>query len=831
MAAAVLALSRAAGPQLTPGDPLVYWEVGETFQERFDVPDEPMSGDMDPFFFVTDTKNFIPHEYPCRTIFAGRNRHQRPEPVGLFRPMRNHLPFEAERLDLSGFWFRPTHIATHARTLVESVGGSARFRLTTPGGAVLSVNGTEAGWLAPYRRNLAEAVVLDVGLVPGENRIEVFFDDLAERDTAHFFRLDLVEGHAVPLLPFGAAAQTVRAVEATLSAMHFDQPFYEGGPVVILLPQPLPNSASVEVVIEGDFMSHERATMTFHLPAGAGAIEVADAQRLPADFRHFRVTVTMDGFTASRTLGVEIAHPIGRASPTVEARIEEALDHVARMAEPDTVCALARLATGRKGEDTAAMIERALRPIAECWDCADFALVPLLWGRIRYADALPEALLAKIDETVLAYRYWMDEPGNDVQWYFSENHALLFHTAAYLAGHLLPDRVFARSGRTGAEQSAVGRERVRAWLDHFEKWEMAEFNSAPYFPIDLKGLTALQALAPDEAIRTRAAAAIHRLVELVANSAHRGVVTGAQGRSYEHTLRASRTLELSAIARLLWGEGSFGARFHALPQLALCLRDHGLKLSDLSSRAVVSHEDEEWEWSCKQGENGFAALHHVKTLDWALGTAAGYRWFEWGYQETLLQDRIGEEAQAQAVINHPGERIHSGYGRPSFWGGSASIPRVQQHRGLAIAVFDGRPEQPGFTHALFPVGAFDSVFVDGCVAVGAAGRGRLVLVASGPLRLVGSGPSAGSELRLDGLDGRWIMRVLQSDKPPETLAHTFGRLTIDGPTRGRLTVSDPQYGDVIFHPNATVDAEGIRQDPSEWTVEGTRRVKRTPTLR
>ena len=117
--------------------------------------------------------------------------------------------------------------------------------------------------------------------------------------------------------------------------------------------------------------------------------------------------------------------------------------------------------------------------------------MPLLWWRKAYGDRLEAGLRERIDQAILGYRYWMDEPGNDVQWYFSENHALLFHTAAYLAGHLLPDALFARSGRIGREQSAVGAQRVRHWLDHFETWEMAEFNSAPYFPIDLKGLCAL----------------------------------------------------------------------------------------------------------------------------------------------------------------------------------------------------------------------------------------------------------------------------------------------------------------------------------------------------
>src|SRR5690606_6237735 len=109
-----------------------------------------------------------------------------------------------------------------------------------------------------------------------------------------------------------------------------------------------------------------------------------------------------------------------------------------------------------------------------------------------------------------------------------------------------------------------------------------------------------------------------------------------QGRSYEHTLRAGRSLELSAVARLMWGKGHYGARFHALPQLALCLRDHGLAVPEaLAARAGFTGGGAQ-EWTFAQGENRFARLYHHKTADHAMGSAARYRWHEWGYQETLL---------------------------------------------------------------------------------------------------------------------------------------------------------------------------------------------------
>ena len=561
--------------RLAPGTPFGHWQVSDIAEARYDVPDQPMRGEMDSFFFLTKDKNYIPHEYPCRTQFAEERRGRRPEVRGDWALTRNWLPFGSPRLDLSGFWFRPTRLAAWARTMVVAeTAGTARLRLATCGGAVLFANGQEIGWMADYVRNMEHAVELEVPLEAGKTELVVFLDDLAERDTRFYVQLDWLGGPpARAALPFAADAELVEAVQATLAAMHFERPAYTGGEVAVALPVPLPVDATVEIDVEGDFMSHERLALARSLAAGATRLPLAEAEALPADFRHFRLTVDAGGFVASRVLGVEIAHPQG--DPPAD-RIAEALDAVATRAEPDTVCALARLATGRAGPETEAMIDAALGPIADCWDCADFALVPLIWARMRWGEDLSAALRARIDEAILGYRYWMDEPGNDVQWYFSENHALLFHTAAYLAGHLLPDATFRRSGRSGAEQSAVGRARVRAWLDHFERWEMAEFNSAPYFPIDLKGLTALFALAPDADIRDRAGRGIVRLLEIVANSAHHGVLTAAQGRSYEHTLRAAASLELSAIGRLVWGRGSYGSRFHATPQMALCLRDHGL---------------------------------------------------------------------------------------------------------------------------------------------------------------------------------------------------------------------------------------------------------------
>ncbi|MER9648425.1 hypothetical protein [Mesorhizobium sp. M0199] len=813
---------------LVAGRPIVYWRLGSIAEQRYDVADQPMQGEMDPFFFLTKHKNFIPHEYPCRTQFAAERRGKRPQVSAEFGAERIWLPFASPRIDLSGFWFRPTVLGTWAETTIEAASsGEVMVRLRTCGGAILFANGEEAGWMAPYGRNLESAEHFKIVLRAGRNDIRIWFDDLAERDARYYFQLDYLSGPAASVaLPIEVESGVADAMEAALDDMHFERPAYDGGEVTLVTGVALPRDAQVEIEIEGDFMSIETPVrFAFDLPAGQTRLPIADTEQLPADFRHFKVSLRVADHAVSRVFGVEIchAHRQGEAPETLTARIDEALREVADHAEADTVRALARLAIGQQGAETDAMISGTLPAIEDCHDCADFILVPLLWCRKAYGDRLEVSLRARIDNAILGYRYWMDEPGDDVQWYFSENHALLFHTAAYIAGSLLPDVRFVRSGRLGREQSAVGAARVRAWLDHFEAWEMAEFNSAPYFPIDLKGLCALYALAPDKDIAERAGNAVIRLLEIVARSAHRGILTGAQGRSYEHTLRAARSLELSGICRMLWGKGNYGMRFHALPQLALCLRDHDLSVPDGLAAIASLTDDTAWEWTFAQGQDRFARLYHYKTRGHAMGSAAGYRWNQWGYQETVIHARLGKNPDAQIWINHPGEVLQSGYGRPSYWGGSGTLPRLHQYRDLAIVSFSCSDEQPDFTHAWFPARAFDAVRVGGDRAFAQSGDAFVMLKTDVPLTQVEAGPTAGNELRAAGRRTTWIVRLGDRDANLPALdawAGAFAGLSVRSGPDGELIVEDPEYGTVHFLADARIVAEGRTLDPANWTVRG-----------
>nr|WP_272214475.1 hypothetical protein [Marinicella sp. W31]MDC2880086.1 hypothetical protein [Marinicella sp. W31] len=790
--------------------------------------DTTMSGKMDAQFFLTKEKNFIPHEYPCRTQFVSERRGKRPVIVEKQGPGRIWTPFGSPRVDLSGFWFRATAVSAWAETRIEAeTSGTAKLKLSCCGGAVLFVNGAEVGSMSVYQRNFETDQEFEVQLKAGLNDIAVFFDDLAERDARYFFELDYCEGPAASVsLNVPCESGLADEIENMLETMHFERPAYSSGEVAFHCPETVSQDLDVEIIVAGDFLAEEHDTFNASLPAGSSRLVVGDVSAFHSDFRHFDVRLAACGLTLSRPFTVEIARCEEQGEPpeSFDDRIEEALRHVADNGYADAISALARLGLGLGDAETEAMIEVSLPKIENCHDCADFHLVPLLFGRIRYGDLLSEDIRKRIDAATLNFRYWMDEPGNDVQWYYSENHALLFHTAAYLAGHFHADKRFVRANVTGDEQSKRGAARLMDWFDHFEKWEMAEFNSVPYFPIDLKGLATLYALAHDEDIRERARKAILRLIAVVAASAHHGTLTAAQGRSYEHTLMAARTSELSAISRVLWSRGYYGRTFQTLPQFLLCLRDFGLVIpaSDRDTARLTGAKRQEWTFS--QGENRFAHLYHYKTAETAMGSLARYRWGEWGYQETVLQLRVGRNPDAQIWVNHPGEVIHCGFGRPSYWGGCGALPRVHQYRNLAVVLFETHEGQPDFSHIWFPAQVFDKTIAGTHFACASSGNGFVMVTGTTPLEQVTTGPTAGMEIRQNGRKTAWMFRLADGGEVDGGLAgfqKRFEACAFTLAEDGTVAVVDPDYGHVSFGPDGAIVAEGRNLNPADWTIEGT----------
>jgi hypothetical protein len=97
---------------------------------------------------------------------------------------------------------------------------------------------------------------------------------------------------------------------------------------------------------------------------------------------------------------------------------------------------------------------------------------------------------------------------------------------------------------------------------------------------------------------------------------------------------------------------------------------------------------------------------------------------------------------------------------PGYWVGNASLPRVAQWKNTLIAIYD-LPEQDwmGFTHAYFPVKAFDDYHLRDGWAFSRKGDGYLAITASQGIDLVKQGSQAFKELRSSRRKVVWVCHM------------------------------------------------------------------------
>jgi hypothetical protein len=217
---------------------------------------------------------------------------------------------------------------------------------------------------------------------------------------------------------------------------------------------------------------------------------------------------------------------------------------------------LPRLETGQGNFDDA-LLAPALERIAGRRDCADFALAGLLRVLCRYPDSrqiAPEQKRA-IEDAVLGFCYWYDQPGVRGMCFHTENHQILFHGCELLAGQLFPDRAFANSGKTGAWHREHGAKQTRRWMNERARFGFSEWLSC-YIEEDLLGLLNLHDFAADPDIRRRARMLVDMLLFEAALHSHRGVLGCTHGRTYAEFLKGGRHDPNTALNWLVFGTGA-----------------------------------------------------------------------------------------------------------------------------------------------------------------------------------------------------------------------------------------------------------------------------------
>ncbi|MEO8686202.1 MAG: hypothetical protein ABI414_15350, partial [Devosia sp.] len=345
-------------------------------------------------------------------------------------------------------------------------------------------------------------------------------------------------------------------------------------------------------------------------------------------------------------------------------------------------------------------------------------------------------------------------PGNDVMWFWSENHALCFHVSQLLAGLCFPDAIFTASGRTGREQARLASERLGLWLNSVEEEGLAEWNSAAYYPVDFIGLLALVELAP-EPISARARVLCDRIFTMMALHTLAGVPAGSMGRAYDKELRAGPLTELAPFAAVAFGTGWLNQGVASLPLFAAGSYAPPAGLADYAEpaeRQVITAR-------YSQGYGPAALLSLYKTRHVQLSTNSGARAGGFGHQQHVLDVRFASHPMARSWLNHPGEDDPWGQQRPSYWAGNGVLPRIGQHGDAALVLYRlGNDARLPFTH-VYAARAGLTHHLHGDTLILEGGQGLVAYKATGPLEPIQQGPGAGIEYRSSGVQQGWAVIV------------------------------------------------------------------------
>ena len=108
-----------------------------------------------------------------------------------------------------------------------------------------------------------------------------------------------------------------------------------------------------------------------------------------------------------------------------------------------------------------------------------------------FQERLSEKMREELEKAMCGFRYWIDEPGDDVMWFFSENHALLFHCLPVSGGKFPAGQNFYLQRENRGAVSARGEELLREWFEGFSRSLLPNGIPMPIFPWIMLGLGTL----------------------------------------------------------------------------------------------------------------------------------------------------------------------------------------------------------------------------------------------------------------------------------------------------------------------------------------------------
>ena len=668
--------------------------------------------------------------------------------------------------------------------------------LTTYGPADVWLNGRHVHRQEHFCDQHPASMSFKVRLEAGTNEILVRFEGVAIREGPHAMALQVCQfndrqlsqgKNAEPFLPATGVHISIPTLiesisrrnefEQVYAAVYVDRDVFERDDLIKLRwPDDLEKSSVATVRLQTpagqiyaeadvDGTAGDQLFLNYphHIPQGPYRILV-----MPRAWEYYERNMRITREISLWSLGNNrySESPYG----TYQERRQEALASAAQRG--GTVFSeMAKMALGQWSVVEVGVLLQTIEKINRREADGDLNLLGLLGMLYRFGNhpEFPEALKQPLEDCILNFKYWHDEGSNaaaPVPAYIAENRYILFHTCEILAGQLYPDRTFAESNKTGQWQRQKGEQSALAWLYERGAYGWKDWDSNVYFADDLVALSHLVDLTETEQVWEMAAVIVDKIFFTIALNSYKGVFGSTRGRSEAQSLKGGLLEPTSGITRLMWGMGIFNHHIAGTVSLA-CMEKY--ELPSILSDIALSLPEEMWNRerhivSDLSGDPASLerAVNKVthKTPDYMLCSAQDYHPGEKGNQEHIWQATLGPTAVV--FVSHPGCSSEDEARWPNFWAGNAALPRVAQWKDVLIAIHK-LPEEDwmGFTHAYFPICAFDEYVLrdgaDGCPwAFARKGNGYLALTASQGISLVKRGHYAFRELRSCGQHNVWL---------------------------------------------------------------------------
>jgi hypothetical protein len=389
-----------------------------------------------------------------------------------------------------------TYLRSWAYTQVASPRArELTFTLTTNGPADVWLNNQHIHRQEGFSDQIPRGASFTATLREGHNEVLVRFEAVAIRECPYVMALRLVPSVATALdqptdlvsvmLPtLVESVDRRQALEGMFEAAYLARDVYvRDDEIVVKLTTGMTAAANAVVRLQSPTARIHFESLRLGPTTGNDA-SLGRAYELPEGrYQAFLMPPLQDYYQANMRLHREIGlwaatnHFALVPYGSFEERRHEAIEDAARRDE-GVFSEIAKMALNRW---SAVRIEALIETIAAInrrEGGSEVCLLALLGMIHRYAShsAFPPALREPLEQCVLGFKYWLDEPGQDPMDYSSESHEIIFHACEVLAGQLYPARTFVNAAQTGQWHRDKGEQLAIAWLQErgtsgFREWD------------------------------------------------------------------------------------------------------------------------------------------------------------------------------------------------------------------------------------------------------------------------------------------------------------------------------------------------------------------------